>query len=78
MKEIEAIKEFMTLSNFRMWSEIFHKSYIRDGSLITFGDGMQDNLIYLMEFSTPSQIYVEILAPTLGLQKKLYAPLKML
>ena len=39
---------------------------------------MEDILIYLMEFSSLSQIYVKILLPTLGFQKKLHTPLKML
>ena len=48
---------------------------VRDGSLITCGEGVEDILTYLMEFSSPpSQIYVDILIPTPGLQKKLHNP----
>ena len=52
------------------------KSYIlRDGSLITCGEGVEDILIYLMEFSSPpSQIYVNILIPTPESQNKLLSP----
>ena len=50
------------------------KMFTRDGSLITCGEGVEDILIYLMEFSSPSQIYVYILFPTPGLQKKLHSP----
>ena len=46
----------------------------RDGSLITCGEGVEDILIYLMEFSSPSQIYVNILIPTPGSQNKLHSP----
>ena len=52
---------------------------IRDGSLITCGEGVEDILIYLMEFSSLSQIYVNILIPTTGFQKKLLSiSIKML
>ena len=40
-----------------------------DGSLITFVEGMEDILIYLMGFSFSSQIYVKTLVPTLGLEE---------
>ena len=35
---------------------------------------MKDILVYLMEFSSPSQIYVIILIPISGFQRKLHSP----
>ena len=47
---------------------------LRDGSLITSGDGVEDILMYFMESLSPAQIYIRILAPTPVLQKKLHTP----
>ena len=44
-------------------------------SLTTWGGGrVEDILIYLMEFSSPSQIYVNISITTPGFQKELLSP----
>ena len=47
---------------------------LRDGSLITCGEGVEGILIYLMEISSPSQIDVNVLIPTPGFQKKPHSP----
>ena len=47
---------------------------VRDRPFITCGERLEDILIYLMEFSSPSQTYVKISVPIPGLQKKLHTP----
>ena len=50
----------------------------RDGSLISFGEGVEDIHIYLMEFGPPSQINIKSLVSTPALQMKQHTHLKLL
>ena len=68
------ISSIRFLKNLLFIKRIAYSRVLRDGSLSTCGEGKEDILIYLMEFSSPSQIYVDILIPTPGFQTKLHSP----
>ena len=49
---------------------------LRNESLITCREGVEDILIYIIKILSPFQICVKSLIPTIGLQKKLHTPSK--